>query len=100
MFSSVSLTLDADSALFAAICGGGSECTIAASVLNETLPCTGEECGSVSCVELGGESGIRWHGVLSNVGHDSGGRKRTHLGMCFFVLHVRVVNGLHLCKLE
>ena len=45
----VSLTLDADSALFAATCGGGSECTNAASVvLNETLPCTGEECGSVS----------------------------------------------------
>ena len=45
----VSLTLDADSALFAAICGGGSECTKAASVvLNETLPCTNKECGSVS----------------------------------------------------
>ena len=37
-----SLTLDADSALFALICGGGSECTNAASVvLNETLLCTG-----------------------------------------------------------
>ena len=41
-----SLTLDADSAFFAAICGGGSECTNATSVvLNWTLPRTGEECG-------------------------------------------------------
>ena len=41
-----SLNLDADSVFSAAICGGGSKCTNAASVvLNETLPCTGEECG-------------------------------------------------------
>ena len=50
-----SLTLDADSALFAAIRGSGSECTSAALVvLNETLPCTGAECGSgVSHVKVG-----------------------------------------------
>ena len=37
-----SLTLDTDSAFFAAICDGGSECTNATSVvLNQTLPCTG-----------------------------------------------------------
>ena len=36
-----SLTLDADSAFFAAICDGGSECTNATSVVrNQTLPCT------------------------------------------------------------
>ena len=50
-----SSTLDADCAFFEAICGGGSECTNAASVaLNETLPCTGEECkGGVSYMKIG-----------------------------------------------
>ena len=49
-----SSTLDADSVFSAAICGGGSECTNAASVvLNETLPCAGKECGiGVSHVTL------------------------------------------------
>ena len=50
-----SLTLDADSALFAAIRGSGSECTKAdLMVLNETFPCTGAECSSgVSHVKVG-----------------------------------------------
>ena len=49
-----SSTLYADSAFFAAICGRGFERTNATSmVLNDTLPCTGEECGS-------GVSHVRW----------------------------------------
>ena len=49
---------------------------------------------------LGEVSGIRWHWVLRNVGHDSDGRKRTHLGTMLLILRVRVENGLHLRKLD
>ena len=37
--------------------------------------------------------------MLRNVGHDSDGRKRTHLGVLLPILRVRVDNGLHLRKL-
>ena len=50
-----SFGLDADSVFFVAICGGGSECLNATSIVpNETLPCTGFECDSnVSHVKVG-----------------------------------------------
>ena len=42
-----SLILDANSAFFAVICDGDSECTNATSMVrNWTLPCTSLECGS------------------------------------------------------
>ena len=46
------------------------------------------------------KSGILWHEVLRNVGLDSDGRKRTHLGMLLLILRVRVDNALHQRKLD